>query len=116
MARTALGILCGVLTAALGAGILGEYEFKGTLAIVGGPLFGLVLGEVIVGAGRSRSLPVAVVGALLGFGAIVWAGLIESHNLHPMYSGVWIAASLAAVTAYFRIAGLASLSRRVPDE
>jgi hypothetical protein len=116
MARTALGIVCGVLTAALGAGILGEYEFKGTLAVVGGPLFGLVIGEVIVGAGRSRSLPVAVVGAVLGFAAIVWAGLIESHNLHPMYSGVWVAAVLAAITAYFRVAGLGALGRRHPEE
>ena len=45
--------------AALGALILGEYEFTGTLPWVAGPLFGLVIGEVVVGVGRSRHPSVA---------------------------------------------------------
>ena len=58
-ARAALGVACVLATAVLGALILGEYDFKGTLPFVAGPLFGLVLGEVGVSAGRTRSVVVA---------------------------------------------------------
>jgi hypothetical protein len=105
--RTLLGILCAAATAALGALILGEYQFEGTLALIGGPLFGLVVGEVLVSAGRSRSVAVAAVGAALSFGALVWAGWISSGDgLEPIRRGIWIAAVLAALAAFVRTADL----------
>jgi hypothetical protein len=111
--RALLGLLVGAATAALGALILGEYEFHGTLPWVAGPLFGLVIGEVIVGVGRSRHLAVAAVAAALSFGGIAWAGWIDStQGIEPIKRLVWVSASLAAVAALLRTAGLRALVRR----
>lgn len=102
-----LGIACGGLTALLGALILGEYEFTGTLPYVAGPLFGLVLGEVVVGVGRTRAQVAAGLTAAFGFAALVYAGYISSgRGLHPIATLVWVAAALAAICSYVRIAGL----------
>ena len=102
-----LGIVCGALAAVLGALILGEYEFTGTLPYVAGPLFGLVLGEVVVSVGRTHAPVAAVLTALFGFGALVWAGWISSgEGLHTIETLVWVAAVLAAICGYLRIAGL----------
>lgn len=105
--RAALGVLGGAATAALGALILGEYQFTGSLPFGAGPLLGLAIGEVTVGVGRLRTLPIAVATASLGFAAITWAGWIASGNgLEPMRPLVWVAAVLAAATAGVRTAGL----------
>ena len=40
--RAVLGLVCAAAAAGLGALILGEYEFTGSLPYVAGPLFGLV--------------------------------------------------------------------------
>jgi len=99
--------VCAAAAAALGALILGEYEFSGSLPFVAGPLFGLVLGEVVVGVGRARTLPVAAVTAALAFGGIAWAGWIDSsEGVEPVKGLVWVAAVLAAVAAALRTAGL----------
>ncbi len=105
--RAVLGLLCGAATAALGALILGEYEFTGTLPYVAGPLFGLVVGEVVVTAGRDRSWPVAVVTAALAGAGIAWAGWIDSsEGIEPVKDLVWVAAGLAAIAALLRTARL----------
>ena len=109
--RAVLGLVCGAVAAALGALILGEYEFTGSLPYVAGPLFGLVLGEIVVSVGRDRSWPVAVVTAGLAFGGIAWAGWIDSsEGVEPVKDLVWVAAGLAAVVALLRTARL----RRAP--
>lgn len=101
--RALLGLLCGAATAALGALILGEYEFTGTLPYVAGPLFGLVIGEVVVSVGRARSWPVGLLTAALAFGGIAWAGWIDSsEGVEPVKSLVWVAAALAALAALLR--------------
>ena len=111
--RAWFGVICGVGVAALGALILGEYEFTGSLPFIAGPLFGLVVGEVVVGVGRLRSLAVALPAAAAAFGGIVWAGWIDSsEGVEPVKAVVWVAAGLAATAALLRIAGL---PRRAPS-
>src|SRR3546814_9198075 len=78
--RIGLALVLAALVAALGALILGEYEFDGALPFVAGPLFGLVLGELVVGVGRSRHLLIAVLTASLAAGGIAWAGWIRSEE------------------------------------
>ena len=105
--RAGFGVVCGVAAAALGALILGEYEFTGSLPFVAGPLFGLVIGEIVVGIGRARSVLVATIGATAAFAGIVWAGWIDSsEGVEPVKALVWVAAPLAAVAALLRIVGL----------
>lgn len=92
--------------AALGALMLGEYEFTGSLPFIAGPLFGLVIGEVVVGVGRSRAIPVAVGAAAIAFGGIAWAGWIDStEGVEPVKGLVWVAALIAAAVAALRTAG-----------
>jgi len=110
--RAGLGVLCAAGVAALGALILGEYEFTGTLPFVAGPLFGLAIGEVVTGVGRVRSLPVALVAAALGFAGIAWAGWIDSsEGVEPIKGLVWASAGLAALVAGVRTTGLRSARR-----
>lgn len=105
--RVGLGVLCAVVGAAIGALILGEYEFTGSLPFVAGPLFGLVVGEIVVGIGRARSLPVAAAAAAISFAGIAWAGWIDSsEGVEPVKALVWVAATLAAAGALVRIVGL----------
>ncbi len=112
MVRTVLGVVGGALVAALGALILGEYEFTGLLPYVAGPLFGLAVGEVVVAVGASRASAVAVLASLLAFSGVVWAGWIDSsEGVEPFKTLVWVAAALAAVVAFLRISGLRSPAR-----
>jgi len=114
--RALLGLVLGAAVAALGALILGEYEFTGTLPWIAGPLFGLAIGEVIVGVGRVRHRAIAGLAASLSFAGIAWAGWIDStQGVEPVKGLVWVSAVLAAAAAYLRVAGLpARRSPRAP--
>jgi len=114
--RALLGLVVGGAAAALGALILGEYEFTGSLPWAAGPLFGLVIGEVVVGVGRSRQPVVGGIAAVVAFAGIAWAGWIDStQGVEPIKDVVWVSATLAAATAYLRTAGLPGRRRAVPD-
>jgi hypothetical protein len=107
MVRTALALIAVAAASALGALILGEYEFTGTLPWVAGPLFGLVMGEISVAIDKGRSLAQAVLTAALAFGGIAWAGWIDSTDgVAPMRPIVWASAVLAGAVAFLRVRGL----------
>lgn len=110
-------MVVGAAVAALGALILGEYEFTGLLPYVAGALFGLVIGEVVVGVGRDRSWAMAIVAGALAAGGIAWAGWIDSsEGIEPVKGLVWVAAALAAVVAAARTASWRrSAPTREPD-
>lgn len=101
-----MGLVCGAAAAALGALMLGEYEFTGTLPFLAGPLFGLVIGEVVVGVGRSRGVILGCATAALAFGGVAWAGWIDStQGLEPVKGLAWVSAGLAAAAALVRTTG-----------
>lgn len=105
--RAGLAVVCGAVTAAVGALILGEYEFTGSLPFVAGPLFGLAVGEVVAGVGRNRSVVMGALTGALAFGGIAWAGWIDANEgIEPIKGLVWVAAGLAAVVATLRTTGL----------
>jgi len=117
LVRAVVGVVCGAVVAALGALILGEYEFTGALPSVAGVLFGLVVGEVVVSVGRARTWPAAAVSAALSFAGIAWAGWIDSsHGLEPVKGLVWVAAPLAALAALVRVAPLRGRGRAPVSE
>jgi hypothetical protein len=104
--RVVLGVACAAAVATLGALMLGEYEFTGSLPFVAGPLFGLVIGELVVSVGRARTLPVALAAAAIAFAGIAWAGWIDSsEGVEPVKGLVWVGAALAAAAAGLRTAG-----------
>ncbi len=105
--RPLLGLACAAAAAALGALILGEYEFTGTLPFVAGPLCGLAIGEVVVGVGRTRAVAAGLAAGAIAFGGLAWAGWIDStQGLEPVKGLAWVAASLGAATAVLRTTGL----------
>lgn len=106
--RVLLGLACGAAAAAIGAVFLGEYEFTGSLPFTAGPVFGLVIAEIVVAVGRRHDARVGIVAAALAFAGVAWAGWLDSsQGLEPVREMVWVAAGLAAVTALVRITGVA---------
>ena len=101
--RALLGCLLGAVAASLGAQILGEYELRGTLPFVAGPLVGLVVAEVVVAAGGRRGALMASVSASLASLGLLWAGWIDSdEGVEPLPDLVWVAIGLGALTAAWR--------------
>lgn len=103
--RLPLAVVAGTAVAALGALILGEYEFKGTTPYLAGVLFGLVVGEAVLAvAGRGGPALAAVVGAQAG-GGLLWAAWISSGRDWDYVPGAaWVAVSLGAVVGVARTA------------
>jgi hypothetical protein len=71
--RLALAILASFVVAALGAAILGEYQFTGITGAVAGLIFGIFVAEAGVAVNREGSDLLAVVCALLTAAALLWA-------------------------------------------
>jgi hypothetical protein len=98
--RRALAPVAGAATAALGALILGEYDFSGMTPYLAGVLFGLIVAEVVltVAAHGSRMLA-AVAGAESGLG-LAWAAWISSgRGRAAIPSAAWIAVALGVLIA-----------------
>jgi len=115
--RVALGLLSAAGAAALGAVMLGEYELTGLLPYAVGPLFGLVIGEVVVSIGGCRAPAIGFGAAALAFGGVVWAGWIDSSGgLAPIKPQVWVAAALAAGATGLRASGWSRRHRAVGPE
>lgn len=96
--RLPLAVVAGAAVAALGALILGEYEFKGTTPYVAGVLFGLVVAEVVVTVGRRGGAALAATVGALAAGGLVWAAWISSgRDWHYVPNAAWIAVGLGAV-------------------
>lgn len=88
------------MTCAVGALILGEYEFSGVTPIFAGVLFGLVISEMVLEIGRKRHLVLGLVMAGMVAGALAWAGYVSSgEGLRPFPNGAWVAMAFGAVTA-----------------
>ena len=105
--RAALGLLLAAAISVLGAFVLGEYEFEGSMPLAAGLLFGIVVGEVAVEVGRRRTVAVALACAGLAAGGLLWAGWIAAgEGLEPIPGGAWLAAGVGAAAAALRVVGL----------
>lgn len=101
--RLALALLAGAAVAALGALVLGEYPFTGWTPYVAGPLFGLVVAEVVVSLARRRGPVVAVPAAAWASAGMAWAAWISSgRDWAYVPSAAWAGVGLAAAAAVFR--------------
>lgn len=100
--RTALAAGLALAASALGALILGEYEFQGWMPLVAGPVFGLVVAELALAVAR-RSWPLAGVVAAAAGAGLLWAGWIDSsEGVEPYPALALVAAGLGAVVAVVR--------------
>ena len=93
-------MVVGALFAALGAVILGEYEFTGFTPVVAGILFGLIIAEVMTVAAKRADLPLALFAAVFSAAGIVWAAWISSgRDWGYVPGGAWLGMVLAAAAA-----------------
>jgi len=110
--RVPFAVLAGAAVAALGAIVLGEYEFTGFMPWAAGPLFGAAVAEALTWAGGERGTVPGLVSAVLAVAGLVWAGWIDSgEGIDPMPALVWPAAGLAGLTAAWRAGALRGLLR-----
>lgn len=93
-------MIAGEAVAAVGALILGEYEFAGAIPFVAGVLFGLAVAEVMMSVGRAGTLRMAAWAALMSGGGILWAAWISSgRGVAPIPSMGYFSVALGAVVA-----------------
>jgi ABC-type Mn2+/Zn2+ transport system permease subunit len=116
--RRVLALAAAAAAAAAGGLILGEYELTGFTPVVAGVLFGLVVGEVAIVAGKQRDTVTAAVCGAFAAAGMVWAAWISSgKDWDYVPGGVWAGVALAAVAALWWIRNpgrRAAGSRRAP--
>ena len=94
------------LACAVGALILGEYEFSGATPIGAGVLFGLVISEIVIEVGALRAPVIGVLSAAMVAGGLAWAGWVSSgEGLRPFPNGAWVAMAVGAVACGARTGG-----------
>jgi len=104
-ARLVGGVLAAALLAAFAALVLGEYELRGWVPFVAGPVVGVLVAEVLRVATRGGGPGLAAAAAVLAGASLAWAGWIDSdEGVEPYPVGGWVGAALAAVSASARIA------------
>jgi hypothetical protein len=101
-----LAVGAAAVASAIGALILGEYEFSGATPIGAGLLFGLVISEIVIEIGRTRAPLIGVATAAMVAGALAWAAYVSSgEGLRPFPTGAWLAMALGALAAGVRTGG-----------
>lgn len=102
--RRILALAAAAAVAAAGGLILGEYALTGLTPVVAGLLFGLVVAEVAVVAGKGRDTVTAAAAAAFAAAGMVWAAWISSGRDWDYVPGVaWVGVALAAAAALWWI-------------
>lgn len=104
--RSVLAVVAVLVTASLGAVIIGEYELKGAIPLVGGLLFGLIVAEVAMAAAGARTALVAALAGSAAGAGLVWAAWISSgHDWSYVPTEAWAGVALAVIGAGLWVRG-----------
>ena len=98
--RLGLGFLAAAAAAAIGAVILGEYDYQGLTALIGSALYGVAVAEVLLAI--ARRLPTAGLAGLAALvaGGLTWGVWISfSHFRRDVPLGTWASIVLGAAVA-----------------
>lgn len=71
--RSVLAVVAALVVTAVGAAILGEYQFDGLTGAVAGLIFGIFVAEAAVAVARRGSGWLAAICAVLALGGLGWA-------------------------------------------
>jgi hypothetical protein len=109
-----VALVAALAAGALGALILGEYDFSGPTPIVGGILFGLVIAEVILSVAHAPGRPLTIAASVISGLGVLWAGWISSgRGVEPIQAGAYLALVIAvAVSAGWVTLGSRGARRR----
>ena len=93
-------MLAGAAASALGALILGEYEFAGATPFVAGVLFGLAVAELMLTVARFPTPRLAVGGASMSGAGLGWAAWISSgRGVSPFPAVAFVAIGVGVVVS-----------------
>lgn len=113
--RVVLGALAAVFVGALGGLIIGEYQLRGVMAIVGGVLFGLAVAEAAITVGKSSDWFLVAVAAVSAGVGLTWAAWIEAGDELGLIAGPrWAGSVVAALSAGWWVRSLGSRATSSP--
>lgn len=91
------------VVAAIGAVVLGEYEFGGASVVLSGLILGLFVSEVVVSVGSAPGRRAAMAAAAVTIAGLVGAAWISTaRDLALVPAEGWAAVAVGAVTAALR--------------
>lgn len=101
--RPILALVAAAGVGALGAVILGEYEFRGITVLAAGVVFGLFVAEAALAVNRGPAVALGVGSAVIGWAAMLWAAWITTfHDLAQLSGAGWAAVVLTGAAAGLR--------------
>ena len=110
--RPVLAVLAAAAVGALGAVILGEYNFEGVTILASGVVFGLFIAEAALAVNRKPALALGAASGVIGLAAMVWGGWITTfHHLSLLPVAGWVAVVLCGLSAGLR-AGVSLTARK----
>lgn len=106
--RQVAAVATGVVVAAVGAVMLGEYDLSGRAALIAGLVFGVALAEIVATVSRVADVAMTAAVALLAEAGLVWALWISTgHRLDLASVTGWagVAVGTCAAAVWLRSAG-----------
>jgi hypothetical protein len=101
--RLILALAAAAAVGALGALILGEYEFTGITILATGVIFGLFLAEAALAVNRRAAVGLGAGTGLIGLAAMTWGAWITTfHHLSVLPGTGWAAVVLTGAAAGLR--------------
>jgi hypothetical protein len=112
-ARAVAGVFAAAAVAAYGAIVLGEYEMaRGWTPLYAGALYGLVVAEVLLVAGRSPTTAAASAAGFVAYGGMTYAVVLStSRDLDFVEVEAWIGVVIAAAVAWWWVRSAVRLGR-----
>jgi hypothetical protein len=113
--RVIFGCIVAVFAAALFGLIMGEYELRGAMALIGGVLFGLAVAEAAITVGKSSDWTIVGVTAAAAFLGLTWSADIDAGDSLGRIAGMrWVGSLLALLSAAYWVRALGSRAIRSP--
>ncbi|MBW3614133.1 MAG: hypothetical protein KY439_02340 [Actinobacteria bacterium] len=117
MRQPVAAVLAGVVVAAVGAVILGEYPLVGFTPLLAGPFLGVAVGEATATVGRHTDRFLLIAVALVAQAALVWATWISTgHRLDTASPAAWAGVVLGSLAAPLWLKSAGRRGGRNPDD
>lgn len=101
--RFTVSVAVAGVVAALGAVVLGEYEFGGASVLLSAVIMGLFVSEVVVSVSRAPGVAAALASSAVAAAGLVWAAWISTaHDLDAVPGEGWVAVVAGALVAALR--------------
>src|SRR3954447_21712738 len=101
--RQLVAVIAGVVAAAAGALIAGEYAFTGAVPYIVGMLLGLAIAEIVVAIARRPTVVLGTASAVVAAGGVAYAAWDDAgYGIRPIAANAWAGVAVGFVTAGLR--------------